>query len=81
MEHVTYLITQVRAKIKYLFGELNSGYLDQKNRKKYYHHILSSEDKLFDKQNDDIYNNTMQYLISKSKVNQVESIQKIHRKW
>jgi hypothetical protein len=42
---------------------------------------LIAEDKLFDKQNEDIYNNTMQHLVSKSKINHIENIQKIHRKW
>lgn len=81
MEHVKFILIKVRAKIKYLFGQLNFNYLDEKNRKKYYHHVLGSEDKLFDKKNLDIYNNTMQYLISHSKINHIENIQKIQRKW
>lgn len=51
MEHVINFYNSVRAKIKYFFGQLNTNYLDQKNRKKYYHHNLTAEDKLFDKQN------------------------------
>jgi hypothetical protein len=55
----------VKWKIKLVFGELNMKHIDKKSKIKYYRHEGNEKDRLFHKDNEDIYQNVMSFLRGK----------------
>lgn len=71
----------VKWKIKLVFGELNQKHIDKKNKMKYYRHESNEKDRLFHKDNEQIYQNVMSFLRGKEEPNFTEMIAKTRIKW
>lgn len=64
-----------------IFGELNPHQVERKARSKYYRREPNEEDRLFDTNNNLIYQNVMTHLRGKSQYNFNEIITKVKGKW
>lgn len=60
---------------------MNQKHIDKKNKIKYYRHEGNEKDRLFHKDNEQIYQNVMSFLRGKEEPNFVDMIAKTKLKW